>query len=87
MRFFSVFPALSLISSALAITITEPTSSTTWDFSTPQTIKFTGSPNDPPYVSIILLDKSTNYQIKIADNVKTATGEYTTQPNPSVPNG
>ncbi|KAL1980247.1 hypothetical protein VTN96DRAFT_4422 [Rasamsonia emersonii] len=87
MRFFSVLPALNLISSALAISITEPTSSTTWDFSTPQTIKFTSSPNDPSYVSIILLNKSTNYQIKIADNVKTASGEYTTQPNPSVPNG
>ncbi|KAL1964871.1 hypothetical protein VTN77DRAFT_6373 [Rasamsonia byssochlamydoides] len=87
MRFLSVLSALSLFSSALAITITEPTSSTTWDFSTPQTIKFTSSPNDPPYVSIILLNPSTNFQIKIADNVQTQKGEYTTQPDPSVPNG
>jgi hypothetical protein len=87
MRYIAVLPALGLFYSTLAMTITQPTSGTTWDFSTPQTIKFTSSPTDPPYISIILLDPSTNFQIKIADNVMTERGEYTTQPDPSVPNG
>jgi len=87
MQYSFALSALALFSSALAITVTEPTSGTTWDFSTPKTIKFSASSSDPADVSIILIDPSTNFQIKIADNVKTASGSYTTQPNPSVPNG
>jgi hypothetical protein len=87
MQYSFALSALALFSSALAITVTEPTSGTTWDFSTSKTIKFSASSGDPTDVSIILIDPSTNFQIKIADNVKTASGSYTTQPNPSVPNG
>ncbi|KAL3261375.1 hypothetical protein ABHI18_003799 [Aspergillus niger] len=79
--------SLSLISSALAITITQPTSGTEWDFSTPKTIKFTSDANDPSVISIILRTQDGSFQTKLADNVKTSTGEYTTQPNPSISNG
>jgi hypothetical protein len=87
MRYSIVISALALASSTFALKVTEPTSSTTWDFSTPKTIKFQADSSDPEFVSIILIDTSSNFQIKIADNVKTADGSYTTQPNPSVPNG
>jgi hypothetical protein len=87
MRYSFAVSALALISSAFAIKVTEPTSGTQWDLSTSKTIKFSASSGDPTVVSIILIDPSTNFQIKIADNVKTTEGSYTTQPNPSVPNG
>ncbi|GLB07183.1 hypothetical protein AtubIFM57258_002506 [Aspergillus tubingensis] len=87
MRFAITAASLSLISSALAITITEPTSGTEWDFSTPKTIKFTSDANDPSVISIILRTQDGSFQTKLADNVKTSTGEYTTQPNPSISNG
>ncbi|GAT21777.1 hypothetical protein RIB2604_01100200 [Aspergillus luchuensis] len=87
MRFTITAASLSLISSALAITITEPTSGTEWDFSTPKTIKFTSDANDPSVISIILRTQDGSFQTKLADNVKTSTGEYTTQPNPSISNG
>ncbi|OJJ67020.1 hypothetical protein ASPBRDRAFT_48553 [Aspergillus brasiliensis CBS 101740] len=87
MRFAITAASLSLVSSALAITITAPTSGTEWDFSTPKTIKFTSDANDPSYISIILRTVDGSFQTKLADNVKTATGEYTTQPNPSISNG
>ncbi|RAK85548.1 hypothetical protein BO79DRAFT_273301 [Aspergillus costaricaensis CBS 115574] len=87
MRFAITAASLGLISSALAITITEPTSGTEWDFSTPKTIKFTSDANDPSVISIILRTQDGSFQTKLADNVKTSTGEYTTQPNPSISNG
>ncbi|GKZ26285.1 Mucin-21 [Aspergillus brasiliensis] len=87
MRFAITAASLSLVSSALAITITAPTSGTEWDFSTPKTIKFTSDANDPSYISIILRTVDGSFQTKLADNVKTSTGEYTTQPNPSISNG
>lgn len=87
MRFAITAASLSLISSALAITITQPTSGTEWDFSTPKTIKFTSDANDPSVISIILRTQDGSFQTKLADNVKTSTGEYTTQPNPSISNG
>ncbi|GKZ84455.1 hypothetical protein AnigIFM56816_009788 [Aspergillus niger] len=87
MRFAVTAASLSLVSSALAITITQPTSGTEWDFSTPKTIKFTSDANDPSVISIILRTQDGSFQTKLADNVKTSTGEYTTQPNPSISNG
>ncbi|EHA24954.1 hypothetical protein ASPNIDRAFT_40876 [Aspergillus niger ATCC 1015] len=87
MRFAITAASLSLVSSALAITITQPTSGTEWDFSTPKTIKFTSDANDPSVISIILRTQDGSFQTKLADNVKTSTGEYTTQPNPSISNG
>ncbi|KAF3390369.1 hypothetical protein F1880_009088 [Penicillium rolfsii] len=87
MRCSIAIAALSLVSSAFAITITTPSSSTQWDFSTPKTIKFTSGSSDPPVISIILRTKDGSFQTKLADNVKTADGEYTTQPNPSISNG
>ncbi|KAL1964731.1 hypothetical protein VTN77DRAFT_6598 [Rasamsonia byssochlamydoides] len=84
------FPTLSALSfffsSALALTITSPTSGNTLDFSTPQTIKFDSKPGDPQTISIILIQPSSNWQTKIADNVQVSQEQYTTQPNPSVPN-
>ncbi|KAJ5633507.1 hypothetical protein N7528_001349 [Penicillium herquei] len=79
--------ALGFLSSALAITITAPSSGTVWDFSTAKTIKFTSDSTDPSYISIILRNEDGSFQTKLADNVKTSTGEYTTQPDPSIPNG
>lgn len=63
-----------------------PNSETEWDFSTPKTLRWTPSSGDTDFVSIILTDGA-NFQITIGDNVKSAGGSYTTQPNPSVPEG
>ncbi|KAJ6007914.1 hypothetical protein N7540_011890 [Penicillium herquei] len=82
-----IITALGLLSSAFAITITAPSSGTVWDFSTAKTIKFTSDSTDPSYISIILRNQDGSFQTKLADNVKTSTGEYTTQPDPSIPNG
>ncbi|KAJ5721170.1 uncharacterized protein N7483_009104 [Penicillium malachiteum] len=82
-----IIAALGLLSSALAITITAPSSGAVWDFSTAKTIKFTSNSTDPSYISIILRNEDGSFQTKLADNVKTSTGEYTTQPDPSIPNG
>ncbi|KAJ6102425.1 hypothetical protein N7486_004852 [Penicillium sp. IBT 16267x] len=87
MRYSYTITALSLLSSAFAITITTPSSDTVWDFSTAKTIKFTSDPSDPPVISIILRSQDGSFQTKLADNVKTSDGEYTTQPNPSISNG
>jgi hypothetical protein len=87
MRFSFTIAALSLFSSAFAITVTTPSSNTVWDFSTPKTIKFTSKPGDPSVISIILRSQDGSFQTKLADNVKTSTGGYTTQPNPSIANG
>lgn len=87
MRYSFTIAALSLLSSAFAITVTTPSSSTEWDFSTAKTIKFTSASGDPSVVSIILRSKDGSFQTKLADNVKTSEGEYTTQPNPSISNG
>lgn len=87
MRYSFTLASLGLISSALAITITTPSSDTEWDFSTPKTIKFTSDSSDPEYISIILRNEDGSFQTKLADNVKTSEGEYTTQPNPSISNG
>ncbi|KAK4864393.1 hypothetical protein LT330_009920 [Penicillium expansum] len=87
MRYSFTITALSLLSSAFAITVTTPTSDTVWDFSTPKTIKFTSVPSDPSVISIILRSQDGSFQTKLADNVKTSDGEYTTQPNPSISNG
>ncbi|KAJ5351244.1 hypothetical protein N7452_000218 [Penicillium brevicompactum] len=87
MRYSFTIAALSLLSSAFAISVTTPSSSTEWDFSTPKTIKFTSDSSDPSVVSIILKSKDGSFQTKLADNVKTSEGEYTTQPNPSISNG
>ncbi|KAJ5372007.1 hypothetical protein N7517_004013 [Penicillium concentricum] len=87
MRYSFTITALSLLSSAFAITITTPSSDTVWDFSTPKTIKFTSDPSDPEVISIILRSQDGSFQTKLADNVQTSDGEYTTQPNPSISNG
>ncbi|KAJ5753542.1 uncharacterized protein N7511_007695 [Penicillium nucicola] len=87
MRYSFTITALSLISSACAITITAPASGASWDFSTAKTIKFTSGSGDPSVVSIILKSQDGSFQTKLADNVKTSEGEYTTQPNPSISNG
>ncbi|KAJ5724846.1 hypothetical protein N7493_006574 [Penicillium malachiteum] len=89
MTYFLVFliSALGFLSSAFAITITAPSSGTVWDFSTAKTIKFTSDSTDPSYISIILRNEDGSFQTKLADNVKTSSGEYTTQPDPSIPNG
>ncbi|KAJ5649182.1 uncharacterized protein N7484_002905 [Penicillium longicatenatum] len=87
MRYSFTIAALSLLSSAFAITITTPSSDTVWDFSTAKTIKFTSDSSDPSVVSIILRSQDGSFQTKLADNVKTSNGEYTTQPNPSISNG
>jgi hypothetical protein len=88
MRFFQTLSAVALfVSSSLALTVTSPSTGTTWDLSTAKTIKFNSSPSDPPTVSLILIQPSSNWQITLADNVQVSNGEYTTQPNPSVPNG
>ncbi|KAI3281284.1 hypothetical protein DTO002I6_9898 [Penicillium roqueforti] len=87
MRYSFIITALSLLSSALAITVIAPSSDSVWDFSTAKTIKFTSSSSDPSVISIILRSKDGSFQTKLADNVKTSEGEYTTQPNPSISNG
>lgn len=87
MRYSFTITALSLLSSAFAITVTTPSSNTAWDFSTAKTIKFTSDSSDPSVISIILRSKDGSFQTKLADNVKTSEGEYTTQPNPSISNG
>ncbi|PYH48039.1 GPI anchored serine-threonine rich family protein [Aspergillus saccharolyticus JOP 1030-1] len=87
MRYSSTLASLGFIASALAITITTPSADTEWDFSTPKTIKFTSDSNDPSVISIILRTVDGSFQTKLADNVKTSDGEYTTQPNPSISNG
>ncbi|KAJ5661547.1 uncharacterized protein N7477_009163 [Penicillium maclennaniae] len=87
MRYSFTITALSLLSSAFAITITSPSSNTVWDFSTAKTIKFTSDSSDPPVISIILRSQDGSFQTKLADNVKTSDGEYTTQPNLSISNG
>lgn len=87
MRYSFTITALSLLSSALAITVTTPSSDTVWDFSTAKTIKFTSDSSDPSVISIILRSQDGSFQTKLADNVKTSAGEYTTQPNPSISNG
>jgi hypothetical protein len=87
MRHSFTITALSLLSSAFAITVTTPSSDTEWDFSTAKTIKFTSDSSDPPVISIILRSQDGSFQTKLADNVKTSDGEYKTQPNPSISNG
>ncbi|KAL1984992.1 hypothetical protein VTN96DRAFT_8445 [Rasamsonia emersonii] len=88
MRFFQSLAAVAAFcSSALALTVTSPTAGDIWDFSTPKDIRFQANPNDPPVVSIILIQPRSNWQTKLADNVNVTEGHYTTQPNPSVPNG
>ncbi|CAI7598169.1 unnamed protein product [Penicillium viridicatum] len=87
MRYSFTITVLSLLSSAFAITVTTPSSDTVWDFSTAKTIKFTSDSGDPSVISIILRSEDGSFQTKLADNVKTSAGEYTTQPNPSISNG
>lgn len=87
MRYSFTITALSLLSSAFAITVTTPSSDTVWDFSSAKTIKFDSDPNDPSVISIILRSQDGSFQTKLADNVKTSVGKYTTQPNPSISNG
>lgn len=87
MRYSLAITVLSLLSSAFAITVTTPSSGTVWDFSTAKTIKFTSGSSDPSVISIVLRSQDGSFQTKLADNVKTSDGEYTTQPNPSIPNG
>ncbi|KAJ5968217.1 hypothetical protein N7501_004465 [Penicillium viridicatum] len=87
MRYSFTITVLSLLSSAFAITVTTPSSDTVWDFSTAKTIKFTSDLSDPSVISIILRSEDGSFQTKLADNVKTSAGEYTTQPNPSISNG
>ncbi|KAJ5355339.1 uncharacterized protein N7496_012551 [Penicillium cataractarum] len=87
MRYSFTIYALSLLSSAFAITVTTPSSNTVWDFSTAKTIKFSSDSSDPSVISIILRNQDGSFQTKLADNVKTSAGEYTTQPNPSISNG
>lgn len=87
MRYSFTITALSLLSSAFSITVTTPSSDTVWDFSTAKTIKFTSDSSDPSVISIILRSQDGSFQTKLADNVKTSDGEYTTQPNPSISNG
>ncbi|KAJ6143016.1 hypothetical protein N7471_002469 [Penicillium samsonianum] len=87
MRYSFTITALSLLSSAFSITVTTPSSNTVWDFSTAKTIKFTSDSSDPSVISIILRSQDGSFQTKLADNVKTSDGEYTTQPNPSISNG
>lgn len=87
MRYSFAITVLSLLSSAFAITVTTPSSGTVWDFSTAKTIKFTSDSSDPSVISIVLRSQDGSFQTKLADNVKTSDGEYTTQPNPSIPNG
>ncbi|KAJ5426444.1 hypothetical protein N7465_001514 [Penicillium sp. CMV-2018d] len=87
MRYSITITVLSLLSSAFAITVTTPSSDTVWDFSAAKTIKFTSDPSDPSVISIILRSEDGSFQTKLADNVKTSAGEYTTQPNPSISNG
>ncbi|KAJ5174235.1 uncharacterized protein N7482_000112 [Penicillium canariense] len=87
MRYSFTVTALSLLSSAFAITVTTPSSGTVWDFSTAKTIKFTSESGDPSVISIILRTQDGSFQTKLADNVKTSDGEYTTQPNPSISSG
>ncbi|CEJ62416.1 hypothetical protein PMG11_10915 [Penicillium brasilianum] len=87
MRFSFTIHVLGLLSSAFAITVTTPSSNTVWDFSTAKTIKFTSDSSDPSVISIILRSQDGSFQTKLADNVKTSDGEYTTQPNPSISNG
>lgn len=87
MRYSFTLAALSLCSSAFAIFIQTPSANTMWDFSTPKTITWTSSPNDPPSISIILRSVDGTFQTKLADNVQTSSGQYTTQPNPSISNG
>ncbi|KAJ5214776.1 hypothetical protein N7449_001945 [Penicillium cf. viridicatum] len=87
MRYSFTITALSLLSSAFAITVTTPSSDTVWDFSTAKTIKFTSDSSDTSVISIILRSQDGSFQTKLADNVKTSAGEYTTQPNPSISNG
>ncbi|CAI7594618.1 unnamed protein product [Penicillium discolor] len=87
MRYSFTITALSLLSSAFAITVTTPSSDTVWDFSTAKTIKFTSDSSDPSVISIILRSQDGSFQTKLGDNVKTSTGKYTTQPNPSISNG
>ncbi|KAJ5122776.1 hypothetical protein N7526_009713 [Penicillium atrosanguineum] len=73
MRYSFTITALSLLSSAFAITVTTPSSDTV--------------SSDPSVISIILRSQDGSFQTKLADNVKTSDGEYTTQPNPSISNG
>ncbi|KOS38975.1 hypothetical protein ACN38_g10189 [Penicillium nordicum] len=87
MRYSFTIAALSLLSSAFAITVTTPSSDTVWDFSTAKTIKFTSESSDPSVISILLRSQDGSFQTKLADNVKTSAGEYKTQPNPSISNG
>ncbi|OQE34586.1 hypothetical protein PENCOP_c017G01807 [Penicillium coprophilum] len=87
MRYSFPITILGLLSSAFAITITTPSSNTVWDFSTPKTIKFTRDSGDPSVISIILRTQDGSFQTKLADNVKTSAGQYTTQPNPSIIDG
>ncbi|KAK0822239.1 hypothetical protein LTR03_018273, partial [Friedmanniomyces endolithicus] len=68
MRYSFTIAALSLLSSAFAISVTTPSSDTEWDFSTPKTIKFTSDSSDPSVVSIILKSKDGSFQTKLADN-------------------
>ncbi|KAJ5154010.1 uncharacterized protein N7500_009449 [Penicillium coprophilum] len=87
MRYSLPITVLGLLSTAFAITITTPSSDTVWDFSTPKTIKFTRESGDPSVISIILRTQDGSFQTKLADNVKTSAGQYTTQPNPSIIDG
>lgn len=75
-----------LLSLGAAFDFTVPNSDTEWDFSISKTIRWEPSSGDTDFVSLILTDGA-NFQITLGDNVKSASGSYTTTPNPSVAPG
>jgi len=72
------FALAALLSTATALLITSPTTSSSWDLSSTNTITWTSVSTDPKEFSLVLVDKSTTpeSQLVITDKVETSKGKY-----------
>ncbi|KAK0743458.1 hypothetical protein B0T18DRAFT_415258 [Schizothecium vesticola] len=68
----------ALLSTASALLITSPTTTTTWDLSSSNPITWTSVSTDPSQFALVLVDKTTTpeTQLPIAAKVDTAAGKY-----------
>jgi len=76
---YSVLLSALYASLALAVTVTSPDNTTTWNDSGSNTIKWTSVSTDPSTLNIVLINNAVfpNTQTTIASNVQTSLGSYT----------
>ncbi|MCJ1321983.1 hypothetical protein MMC15_007328 [Xylographa vitiligo] len=76
---YSILLSALYASMALALNVTSPDNTTTWNDSGSNTIKWTSVSTDPSTMNIVLVNNVVNpsTQTTIASNVQTSSGSYT----------